>query len=376
MKIAFVGVKNVTSEIGSLEEYVTEYGTRFVENGHTVFLYVAEDAHTNRYNGMRIIFVRKFLSGLSGNMLSAFFSLLHACVIARVDVVHIHKAYAGLFIWIVRILRPNASVFYTMHAIESHRVHGMFARLFVMQGEKLSLIFSDARFCVHKTLEQYILFQYGLDSMYAPSGVHMRRVSTNDVVVEALGLSSFGFISMIAPLHEESGVFTLIDAWKKARAERPDLFQEKKLAIVNTDSTQEIKTDCTDDSIVFTGYQRQDVRQALFAGSLCVVAPEFYTQQPARILEPMSYGKAVIAASTPEYMSIAEDYALWFGVGDADELAQLLMSLMEDTMFSASLGHTARAFVEESFSWDVLSQEILFEYQKYRALREGLLAIR
>ena len=132
----------------------------------------------------------------------------------------------------------------------------------------------------------------------------------------------------------------------------------------------------SDRSIVFTGFQRGDVLQALFAGAKCIVHPSHSEGMPIAVLEAMSYGKAVLASDIPENMEVVEGHGLSFATGDIQDLADQLIALLDDEMHLASIGHLAREFVETAFHWDDIAQETARVYGHQVARRHGAFAVK
>jgi len=203
-----------------------------------------------------------------------------------------------------------------------------------------------------------------------------------DVLLDPFGLRSFQYVAMVSRLVPHKSQHVLIEAWKKAYAERPDIFAGKKLAIVGgsafTDGYEKkLHTMATgDDSIVFTGTQIGDSLKALFAGAKFIAHPSESEGLPIALLEAMSFGKAVLASDIPENMEIVASHGVSFTTGNVDDLADKLVMLMEDDMLTASIGHASREFVEMDYNWDDIAQETIQLYDTHRALREGVLAVR
>lgn len=384
MKIAMIGQKGVPSHFGGIETHVTELATRLVREGHEVFAYARpwySKEKSNKFNGINI----KLLPSINTKHLDAishtFLSILHACFVLRPDVIHIHGVGPSLLSWLPKILRPNAVVISTFHCIDRHHAKwGSIAREALKLGEKMSVRHSDETIAVSKVLTNYIALNYGERVSHIPNGITPVRVSVDDIVLEPFGLRSYGYISMVSRLVKHKGVHTLIDAWKLARSKNPQALKDLKLAIVGgsafTDDYVEAlhKQAEGDDSIVFTGYQTGEALEALFAGSKFIVHPSTSEGLPISVLEAMSYGKAVIASDIPENMEVVKDHGVPFTTGSVDELAETIIELASDDMLTASIGHTAREFVETEYNWDDIGALTLEIYEKHRALREGVLA--
>lgn len=376
MKIAHIGGTELSEELGSKEHYILQTATHQKRSGHALFVYTSKEPIHELVNGVRVLHFRSPFRGWIDQTIHAFVSVLHAALWHKTDVVHLHGALAGLMTPFVRWSRSTVGVFLTLHENETHNMRGWLKRFFVSLGEKWGVKYADEVFVTKQVLRTHVEMQFGRQAVYAPHGVECKRTAVQDLVLRPFGLKSFRYIAMIAPLEKESGVFTLLDAWRKARTERPDIFEGVKLAIVNTGHEDVSIGPHIDDNVVLTGYQNKEALEALYAGARFIVLPTFYTETPAAILTAMSFGKAVIASSIGMYSEITRDHAVLFETGNADELSTCLTKLVDDQMLAASLGHEARVFVEEDYRWDILGREIENTYEKHRALRDGLLVLR
>lgn len=383
MKIAMIGQKGVPNRFGGIETHVTELSTRLVRAGHVVIAYARPwyCREYDRYNGIKIKILpsihTKHLDAISHTLLAT----VHACLIERPDVIHFHGVGPSLLAWLPRLLRPQAVVISTFHCIDrEHAKWGSVARAALQFGERAALRFPQATIAVSKVLINYIACTYRARANYIPNGITPIRVTTDDVILAPHGLRSYNYIAMVARLVPHKGAHTLIEAWQKARAARPDLLQDLKLAIVggsaHTDRyVRELQAMALgDDSIVLTGYQTGATLEALFAGARFMAHPSESEGLPIALLEAMSYGKAVIASDIPENLEVIADHGLTFATGSVDELAAKIIELASDPTLCASLGHSAREFVEIHYNWDEIAAETLKLYREHLALREGVLA--
>ncbi|RMD52036.1 glycosyltransferase, partial [Candidatus Parcubacteria bacterium] len=362
MKIVMIGQKGAPAKFGGIETHVDELSTRLARAGHQVIVYARSwytDKKINKYNGFTI----KHLPSIHTKHLDAishtFFATLHAIFIERPDIIHYHGVGPSLLAWLPKILRPSATVVSTFHCIDrQHAKWNAFARWVLKLGEKVSVRFTDATIAVSKTLQNYINLNYGKKVDYIPNGITPQRVAVDNLLLQPFGLRAYNYVIMVSRLVEHKEAHTLIDAWKLARKERPELFKDLKLAIVGgsafTDNYVNKITGMAadDDSIVLTGYQRGNVLQSLFAGARFAVHPSSSEGLPIAVLEAMSYGKAVIASDIPENMEVVQDHGISFTVGSVRDLADKIIMLTENEMLSASIGHAAREFVESEYNWD------------------------
>lgn len=380
-----IGQKGIPNRFGGIETHVAELATRFVSVGHDVVVY-ARPWYTPKtvktYNGIHIIrlpsIATKHLDAISHTAIS----LAHALLVIRPDVLHIHGVGPALLAWIPKFLRPHMTVIITVHGLDRlQKKWGPFSRFMLRLGEKAAIVFADTTVVVSKNLASYFLQTYGKRTLYIPNGMTPKHACVDNAVLRPLGLSSFEYVAMVSRLIPHKNAHLLIDAWQKARTIRPDLFCGIKLAIVGDGAftssyVRMLKRNAKhDDSIVFTGYQSGEVLEALQGGCLFAVHPSNYEGFSISVLETMGYGKAVIVSDIPSHCEVIGDCGITFREGDVDDLAIQILSLLEDRLFTASLGHAARIRVENEFHWDEISREVLSLYEERFALRNGVLAI-
>jgi glycosyltransferase involved in cell wall biosynthesis len=386
MKIAMIGQKGVPNIFGGVETHVTELATRLVRLDNKVIAYARfwyTPRGTKMFNGIRVIRLPSIKTKMLDAISHTFLSTMHACFFVRPDVYHFHGVGQALLSWIPRILAPWSRVIVTFHAIDRlHEKWNPFARMILHLGEYAAVTFPHETITVSKVLRDYVKEEYGVTATYIPNGITPRRASADPILLKPFGLEPFGFISVVSRLVRHKGQHTLIDGWKKARKLRPELFKDLKLAIVGdsafTDAyVRELKKMAEgDSSIVFTGYQRGETLESIFMGSRFIVHPSISEGLSIAVLEAMSYGKAVIAASIPENMEALGDHGVPFKPGNVDELAEKIIELTEDPMKAASMGHVARHYVEDTFNWDAIAKKTLHVYEEHASQAKPVLATR
>ncbi|MCR4312318.1 MAG: glycosyltransferase family 4 protein, partial [Candidatus Uhrbacteria bacterium] len=369
MLIAMLGQKGVPGRSGGVETHVAELSTRLTRAGHSVVAY-ARNWYTpqgvDRFNGVRIIRLpsvrTKHLDTVSHTLLAT----LHACLFLRPDVYHFHGVGPALVSWVPRLLAPRARVVATFHCIDRfHQKWGWFARRMLGVGEHFAVIIPDETIVVSKVLTEYTHHTFGAKPTYIPNGITPVRTATDPLLLEPFGLEPFHYVAVVSRLVPHKGQHTLINAWKKAKALRPDLFRTLKLAIVGgsafTDQyVQRLHAMAAEDSsIVMTGNQIGDTLEAMFSGARFVVHPSTSEGLPIAILEAMSYGKAVLAADIPENMEVIAEHGVPFAAGDENDLADKLIELIADPMRAAAVGHLARTYVEDKYHWDDIAAETI-----------------
>lgn len=386
MFIAMLGQKGVPGRSGGVETHVAELSTRLTRAGHSVVAY-ARNWYTprgaDRFNGVRVLRLpsvhTKHLDTISHTLLAT----LHAAIFVRPDVYHFHGVGPSLLSWIPRLLAPRARIVATFHCVDRwHEKWGWFAQTMLRLGERLATVIPDETIVVSKVLADYTKREYAASPTYIPNGVSPVRTATDPLLLAPFGLESYQYVAVVSRLVPHKGQHTLIEAWKAAKALRPELFRTLKLAIVGGSSftdgyVKRLHAMAADDaSIVFTGAQAGDALEALFSGSRFVVHPSTSEGLPIAILEAMSYGKAVLAADIPENMEVIAEHGVPFTAGDVNDLAHKLIELVLDPMRAAAVGHLARTYVEDAYDWMDIAAATLDVYRGSLQLEGGVLAIR
>ncbi|MFZ2681942.1 MAG: glycosyltransferase family 4 protein [Patescibacteria group bacterium] len=385
MKIIMIGQKGMPSKFGGVETHVSEISTRLVRAGHTVIAYARNwytPKGTTKFNGVQIVRLPSLHTKVADAISHTFLAAVHALIFVRPDVYHFHGVGPSLLAWMPRVFAPKATVITTFHSVDRyHAKWGKFAQFVLKLGERAALTFAHTTIAVSKTITDYSLAEYGLQSVYIPNGITPQRVATDPILLAPFGLEPYGYVVMVSRLVAHKGAHTLIAAWKLAKSQTPELFRSLKLAIVGgsafTDKyVSDLKAQAAQDSsVVLTGYQAGETLEALFAGARFAVHPSVNEGLPIAVLEEMSYGKAVIAADIPENREIVDDYGVIFKAGDVEDLAAKITELVKDPMQAAGLGHVARTFVEESFNWDDIATDILDVYRARTVIPDGVLAL-
>jgi len=380
-----IGQKGVPNHSGGIETHVSELSTRLVRAGHKVTAYARpwyQSDASKRFNGIDIVILPTIRTKHLDAAVHTVIASLHACFISRPDIIHYHGVGPALFSFIPRILRPSARVVTTFHCIDAqHEKWNGFARLALRMGEKACITFGHATIAVSKSLKNYIALRYSKHVNYIPNGITPRRTSINDVILEPLGLRSGNYIIMVSRLVKHKGAHTLIDAWQLAFKKDPNALKNMKLAIVGGSAFTDAyiaglhQQAAGDESIVFTGYQRGETLNALFAGSRFMVHPSVSEGLPIAILEGMSYGKAVIATDISENKEIIDQHGMSVKAGDIDEIADRILELASDPMHAASIGHAARTFVELEYNWDDIAMRTIDIYDEFRTVKHAKLVL-
>jgi glycosyltransferase involved in cell wall biosynthesis len=253
-------------------------------------------------------------------------------------------------------------------------------------GAWASVAFPQRTIVVSRTLRHHYATQYGRETVYIPNGVTLPPPDTK-WSVDTLGLVPGEYILFLSRLVPEKGCHTLIEAFKS-------LDTGKKLVIVGPPSHSQEYADflyklaAGDDRIVFTGPLFGADKDAVYRGAYCFVLPSTIEGMALVLLEAMSYGKCCLCSDIEENLEVivpsadlwlgkagataalptdvAEQTAIahgvWFRVGNAPSLANVLRDLLDHPDAVEAVGQKARRYVASQFNWDVIAAQYAAEY--------------
>lgn len=169
---------------------------------------------------------------------------------------------------------------------------------------------------------------------------------------------------MTARMLEKKGVFEYCRAARKVKSLYPDaefgyLGGEDELTL------EDIK-EFTDEKIVEYFGEQKDVRPYL-KDCIAFVLPSKYREGlPMSIMEAESVGRAVITTDNVGCRDTVEDGVNGFKVkvGDADELAEKMIFIIENPDTAVEMGKASRRFAEENFDSEKINEKLVSEAQK------------
>ena len=365
-----IGQKGFPAVSGGIEKHVQELSEQLISKNHevTVFCRGWYSDQIKTDSQVKRVFVPTLHTKHFDAIIHTFLSIVVAAW-NKTDIFHIHGVGPALLAWLPKLLRPSAKVVVTFHCIDrEQKKWGSFARFMLWLGERAACVFPDKTITVSKNLTEYVKKNYQTDATYIPNGINIPESKNKIELLKQFDLEPEKYFLMVSRLVEHKGQKTLIEAWKTARALRPEIFASLKLVIVGggsfTDSyVKELhQLACGDSDIVLTGEQTGETLHELFTNAYAAIHPSLSEGLPIAVLEAMSYSKCVLASDIPEHLEVIGDHGLSFTKNDSADLAKNLIMMIETPDLTRFVGQSAAKFVQANYSWDeiVIQTDVLY----------------
>lgn len=368
MKITLIGQKGIPTLAGGVERHVEELALRLAQQPDTDVLVYTRPWYTAKgkrsYKGVRLVSLpslyQKHFDAISHTTLA----ILHATLIERADIIHIHAVGPALLTWLARLLRPKARVIVTFHCIDrQHQKWGRLAKLMLWLGEWSAMQFAHEVIAVSHTLQHYAYEAYSRVVRYIPNGATLGSSIPPSIIAQQFGLEKQGYILMVSRLVRHKGVHHLIKAYQGLATNKP-------LVIVGDtaftdDYVAEIKQLAAgNERIVFTGLQTGKALQELFSNAYCFVLPSESEGLPIVLLEAGAYGLPLIASDIPANREVLEHYGILVPVGNVPALRSALQNVLADVTVAKQLGDRAKTIVQARYLWDTIAADTYQLYQE------------
>lgn len=356
MKIALIGQKGIPTKSGGVEKHVEELSVRLAQQADTEVVAYTRPWYTPKqkkaYKGVRLVSLPSIYSKHLDAISHTFLAIIHASLIERADVIHIHAVGPALLTWLARILRPRAKVIVTFHCIDrQHQKWGRLAKFMLWLGEWSAMTSAHEVVSVSRTLQQYAYEVYGRTTNYIPNGISDQVLQPASIIEQQFGLTADSYLLMVSRLVRHKGVHHLINAYKELKT-------DKKLVIVGDsaftdDYVQEIQTLAAgNDNIIFTGLQTGKTLAELFSNAYAFVLPSESEGLPIVLLEAAAYGLPIVASDIPANLEIIESAGQSFRNGDVADLQQALQKIIDQPDQAKASGKVGRQFVLKNYLWD------------------------
>jgi glycosyltransferase involved in cell wall biosynthesis len=360
MKIAMLGIKGMPCPAGA-ETVAEELGSRLVERGHEVVVYVRPN-YTPRgqtsYRGMRLVHLPSIATKNLDAITHSFLASL-AVIKEKPDILHVHSTGSSIFSLHPRLLGIKTVV--QSHGLDWQRAKwGKVARAYLKLTDYTLVHFPNAATAVSQKMQSYYQAQSGRKVSYIPNGVNpARRAEPKEIF--KLGLRGNDYFFFAARLVKEKGAHYLIEAYR--RLENP----AKKLVIAGDGAygdayAADLKKEA-DQNILFPGFVRGDLLHELLSNAYAFVLPSEIEGLSTGLLEAMSYGNCVLVSDIEENLEAIGQSGVTFQNRSAGDLAEKLHFLLDNPIIVNSMRASASQHVRSHYDWDRVTQQFEQLYQ-------------
>jgi glycosyltransferase involved in cell wall biosynthesis len=351
-RITFIGSRGIPATYGGIERYVEELGTRLVNRGYRVSVY-CRTHYTGRRSAYRGVELRcfpcintKHLEAISHTLIAT----LHV-LFSKDEIVHYLALGPSLLSWLPRLLGRKTVV--TVQGLDWQRCKwGKIARAILRVGEWTSAHLPNRTIVVSNALKQHYENQYGKPAIYIPNGVNkMSRQAPREI--SKFGLHAGSYVLTVGRLVPEKGYHTLIHAFRL-------LETDKRLVIVGgTSHTGEYMASlhkmAEGAPVVFTGYAHGRLLDELYSNAYLFVSASEVEGLPITLLEAMSSGICVVTSDIAPHVEALGGLGYTFRVGDEQDLASVLQTLLDRPEMVASAGDKLQQRVAAKYSWHLVT---------------------
>lgn len=374
MKIAFIGQKGIPAIAGGVEKHVEQLAVKLAEKNHQVFVYVRNnytEKNLREYKGVKLIHLpnlgTKHLDAIS----HTFLATIHALT-QNYDIVHFQAIGPTSLSFLIKIFKPKTALIATFHCQDYfHQKWGWFARNFLKLAEYITCNIPDRTIAVSNVLGTYVKRAYRKEAKVIPNGASVTFTEESDLL-SRWGIKKNEYILSQSRLIKHKGIHYLIEAFKNL--EDKNLTQGKKLVIVGDgfytdDYVNYLKVLAVgSQNIIFTGAQTGRAMDQLFANAYLFVHPSDSEGLSITLLEAMAHGKAVLSSDIPENMEPLGGNGFYFRQGNARNLEENLLKLLENPQILGEVGKKAQEVALKEYSWEKIAEktenlyrDVLFE---------------
>ena len=372
MKVAMIGHKVVPSRRGGIENVLTTLCPMLVELGVDVTCYnrssdKVENEYVgtvkdNMYKGVKIkkawtLNIRGFAA-----MIASFTAAISASF-QDYDVIHFHAEGPCAALWIPKLFGKKCVA--TVHGLDWQREKWGkgFASKYIKFGEKILAKYADEVIVLSQAAYDYFKETYNRETVIIHNGINRPERKDAELITERYGLQKDGYISVVSRLTAEKGIHYLIDAFEK-------ITTDKKLVIAgDTSDTDDyvrmLKEKAGDNpNIIFTGFVSGDILREIYSNAYITVLPSDLEGMSLCLLESLAYRNVLLCSDIPENTSVAEDKAIYFKRGSAEDLAEKLQMLCDDSEFVGKFREGVDEFILNKYSWQDVAESTCELYKK------------
>lgn len=280
----------------------------------------------------------------------------------RPDVLHIHAIGPALFAPLAKLL--GLRVVMTHHGPDYDREKwNKAAKALLRAGERLGVLFSDARIVISRVIGDLVQRKYHRSSDCIPNGVEIPPPIAPGETLAAFGLEPGRYVLNVSRMVPEKRHLDLIDAFPQAG------LTGWKLVLVGDLSAQDAYIGRVQSAaerspdVILTGFQTGRALAELYANAGVFALPSTHEGLPIALLEALSHGLSSIASDIPANLEVQLRPEQYFRVGDVHDLADCLRRSGSQTR---PAGEQARIqeWVRAKYNWQSIARATLDVYNR------------
>ena len=354
MKIAMFGIKGVPVPAG-VENVVEEIGSRLVQRGHQVTVYVRPHytpPSLKEYKGMKLVHLPSIPTKHLDAITHSFLACL-AALASDADIIHIHAIGNSIFAGLPRLFGKKTVV--QSHGLDWQRAKwGRLAKLYLRMTDYTSIYFPNATTVVSQKTQHYYQDKFHRPVVFIPNGVSpVQKVAPSEIL--QYGLQGNDYLFFAARLVPEKGCHYLIEAYQKLGQ------TDKKLVIAGDgvfgDAYAERLKRYASDRILFLGFVQGRLLEELLSNAYVYVLPSEIEGLSVGLLEAMSYGNCVLVSNIEENLEAIGSAGLSFQSTSSADLATALGVLTKENTVVEQYRSQAQQAVLEMYNWDQVTDQ-------------------
>jgi glycosyltransferase involved in cell wall biosynthesis len=367
IKVAIIGSRGYPYVYSGYETFVKELSERLVQKGIHVRVYCHKNLFTTypqTVNGIELVYIPTIETKSLSQLIHSFFSMMHACMSRKTDVILAVNAANGPWGLIARIFGKPTCI--NVDGIEWLRPKwkGLGAKYFHFSAW-LATKWYDKVITDAEEMRKVYLEEFNKDSTVIAYGANI-RYSKDPSLVTQFGLRSQEYYLIVGRLIPDNNADLLVDGFIAARS-------GKKLVIVGdvpyTDAYADtIKSKASSD-IIFLGYiTNSEILAELYHHCFAYLHGHEFGGTNPTMLKAMAYGCAVLAIDTRFSREMLDNgqFGLFFQK-NALSIARLMQQVESQEDLLIHLRDITRNGLTAKYNWDHITDA-------YIALLNGLIA--
>jgi glycosyltransferase involved in cell wall biosynthesis len=362
LKVMVLGIRGIPDIPGGVETHAQNLYPRIAGQGWEVELLVRTPFVPKGRRGLGEIKFRRIwcprTRGLEA-FVHSMLGVIYACL-ARPDLLHIHAVGPAIVTPLARLFGLRVVV--THHGPDYERAKWKtFARWVLRAGERLGMIYSNARIAVSAAIADLIRSRYSLASDLIHNGVEIRPPASASAYVRSLGIVPRRYVLQVSRIVPEKRQLDLIRAY---RALQPTDWKLVLVGGLEADAfSNQVQAEASSAGVVMTGSLTGDPLHELYSHAGVFVLPSAHEGLPIAMLEALSYGLPVLASDIPANLEVGLEKSQYFPLGDVSSLSRALRAVVDGPGVTELVSERSRQ-IARRYDWDRITDSTLQVYER------------